>query len=405
MKYDKSYVAKKIVRKSSSYLKIAVGIFLSIMLLIATAGVFYINEYLQLDKNFFENEAVHTIKISYVEEDGKYVPLDESKMAMIGAEINKFITQDSYTIIPVYANCTGIVTQDGQMVKIFGVSNTDYRIVGDYPFEKNMMYFEKYGKENINLSITNYEITNDGGFIGKGITDLEFLCKDNVNRNSPILIFNQITSESLLYGFVDADTFLHISNILSNSNAKNISEISNNGLIELASIYVYVDDLGEVEKVSEILNEAGYISQCTFDAFDGFGDSFQKSLIQVVILGGFIFAISIIQLILSLNSYYQIQQKDIGILKYYGFSTKQIQGIYTTGLNMFFRIGVLFLSIYVVLISIITGVIVHYEYIIVFLICIWTVLLVLRLFIKKITICRFSKRNILFLLKNSKEVE
>ncbi|SET32484.1 hypothetical protein [[Clostridium] polysaccharolyticum] len=118
-----------------------------------------------------------------------------------------------------------------------------------------------------------------------------------------------------------------------------------------------------------------------------------------------IFLVSLIQLILSFNSYYKIQQKDMGILKYYGFSTKRVQEIYLRGLNVFFLAGLLFLTAYIVALSILTGVVIHYSSVIIFMLSIWIILIFLRFCISKNIVCKYAKRNILFLLKNSKEVE
>ena len=187
--------------------------------------------------------------------------------------------------------------------------------------------------------------------------------------------------------------------------SNNMDDLCGSGLIEVFGIFIDVKNLAVVEDFSKALGENGYSSMCTFDAFEGFGDYFEGTMWIVSVFAVFILFISVFLLLFAFNSYYKMQQKDMGILKYYGFSEKRILNIYINGLRTFFLLDGVVLALYAIGLSLVFGIISRWAVVGLLVIAVWGILCIIYVVLKYCVIRGYIKRDILFLLKKSKEIE
>ncbi len=176
------------------------------------------------------------------------------------------------------------------------------------------------------------------------------------------------------------------------------------GLQLINKIYVYVNDLENVKDIANILNKNGYELSYTLSAFDNLKNSIDSNILMFVLLVLFIFIVTLINVIITFNSYIKSMQKDIGILLHYKYSRKMLYKIYMyVILKPFFIISILILGYIIIFSKIILGnIFLNYillNFALIFLIIFIVVILIL--YILHIII----NKSILYLLKFSKKIE
>lgn len=92
--------------------------------------------------------------------------------------------------------------------------------------------------------------------------------------------------------------------------------------------YVYVDEIDDVNHCAALLKENGYHVNYTIKAFDDVSASVRMMEIVIALFIVMFYVISYIVVYISINSYYRMQSRDIGILKQMGFSRQTLNRIY-----------------------------------------------------------------------------
>ncbi|MCI8337976.1 MAG: hypothetical protein HFH62_04710 [Lachnospiraceae bacterium] len=106
--------------------------------------------------------------------------------------------------------------------------------------------------------------------------------------------------------------------------------------------YVYVGEIVDVNRCVAVLKEKGYHANYTMKAFDHVSASIRMMEIIIALFMIMFYVISYIVVYISINAYYRMQSRDMGILKQMGFSRQTLSRIYFGIVKKPFM-GVLFL--------------------------------------------------------------
>lgn len=83
-------ISRLILKKSNSYLRISILLFIFSLVLIASSAVYFINQYLQVDKDFLSNDNTHIIEITTSQGNAMHAqPLKYEDETTIREEIEK----------------------------------------------------------------------------------------------------------------------------------------------------------------------------------------------------------------------------------------------------------------------------------------------------------------------------
>lgn len=170
--------------------------------------------------------------------------------------------------------------------------------------------------------------------------------------------------------------------------------------IDVEKTFVYIENIYNIDSVVNKLKNSNFSITYAFDSFENFGvDLFKSNILYNVILI-IIITLSIIYIVLTYKNYLKSQQKDIGVLKFFGYSENNIYSIYSHTLYKLLIIVFALVSVF--------NIIICFNNLSVFpLITIVeaSILFIITLIIRITLIKKIVKNDILFLLKYSKEFE
>ena len=186
-----------------------------------------------------------------------------------------------------------------------------------------------------------------------------------------------------------------------------ISRYSNGenfGINIINRIYVYVDKLSDAKSIATSLGKSGYNIVYALGAFDDMGMSVSTSLWVFLILGLTVLVVTTTSVLFSFRNYLLTSQKDVGILKFYGYTEKRIFGIYKRVIGNIF---ICIFSIGSILAISLSAIAINNQKIlftVILLLCLLVFLSVLRYFVNSMLqkICRIDT---LTLIKRTKQVE
>lgn len=170
-------------------------------------------------------------------------------------------------------------------------------------------------------------------------------------------------------------------------------------------MYIYVDNISDIDRIAKRLEEHGYHVRYTFKAFHDFTLSLRNTAVIASLLSIIIVMIAAAYLIFSFRAYLQVQQKDMGILKQYGYSSENIKSIYSYNIFHIFKNAATIIFLYSIVIGmylIPTDQFLYIGYVMFILLLI--ILLVYRIIVKNV-LHSYCSKNIMVLLKLSKEFE
>lgn len=175
------------------------------------------------------------------------------------------------------------------------------------------------------------------------------------------------------------------------------------GIEVFDEINVYVDDLKNIKKVADQLRNQ-YEINYVLGAFEDLQSSLNRSYTIYALLLIFILIVTGINTIISFRGYLYSMQKDMGIFRHYGYSCSQVYNIYKSLIITPYVKIVGIVAIYSFVISLILlkqNFIKSFVLAFVLIVFFVGIILISLLFILN----KLSKKEIIILLKQSKEVE
>ncbi len=320
MKLNDRYTAGLMIKKSNTYLKNAILIFVLTIAVLGYGVLFLVNYVQENNRNFVDNDTVHVLYLTLKQENTSYQGVQEEDLE----EIQDIILQytEEYSLIPVYT-FVGAITdgEDQDSVVVYGIDREYTALVFGEELEEGVFYVAD--RETIDtLLIPVVHQDQGGGLTSDTLNTFSLDRCQEIRMNTAFSAFRFVTSIKEVYLCRETfDEMFAMVGYTSNS---------------LEEVYVYIDDMYLVEDCADALIDAGYVLDYTFKSFDSIGDSLKKSLIFVSILVAALLITSSLNVILSFFSFLRMQQKDIGILKFYGFSNRRIYRMYRRNINKIF---------------------------------------------------------------------
>ena len=170
-------------------------------------------------------------------------------------------------------------------------------------------------------------------------------------------------------------------------------------------VFVYVDDIANVESIAKILNKSDYMTNFVFQSFDEIGQALGSSLVVMLAVAIVLTIFTIISLLLSFRAYINLASKDIGILKQMGYSSREVQFIYSSALHKMFLLIALLSSVVIMVIAVTILSIEDMLYIIGYILILNVVLGLLSKVVDVVFLKKKVNENVLQLLKTNKEFE
>lgn len=402
MNYKK--ISKMILKKSNKYLKISVALFAFSLIFLSTFLTMFINQYMQVKRDFIDNDNTHIIEVFYKEHQNNVCELKFSDLEDIDIEIKTNFKDLQYDIVKEYQLNFGIEDENHNTVFIYGLSDNASKFLNGVELKNDNIYQNIANVEYINLKIPIIS-ADKNGLTSNDIVSYQ-LKNNSINLKNTI--FNSY-KEQKDRAFVNFETYKKIIEQAYNINWDDFEhqfDIKNIfGIQAIHKVFIHINDLNQVEKVATIIDNMGFATNYTFKSFDNFSGSMNNTVFIFIILVFTILAITIIYMILSFNSYLKVQQKDMGILKQYGYSEMKIHKIYSRNINSIFIKVFYFITIFNVLIGLVFIGFKDFSYILLIFGIVSLLQYIINRIIVNVLLKSYTKKNIMDLLKKSKEFE
>lgn len=397
-------LSKLLLKKTTGLFKVSLLFFFFSMLLIILGGCLLIKEYENINKEFIKNENTHMIKVNYKWDENNQIEMlkfqDEKNIKKI---LDKKY-RNTYNIYAVYQIECGINSITEDMYYIKAIDPKTMYMLGKYEEEENVIYQNTIRNNNVTLQIPKIRVS-EGGCEAYDCLEKKYKIKEIENDNN---VYSLYRNGQLEDSYVTYNDYIKIIeqmyDIKWDEIQDNYDNGNNYGMNMIESYYVYVNNISDVKVIAEELEDKNYCTQYTIKAFQNLDGTVRLIIISAILFVMVIVMISTTSTIISFRNYYKLQQKDMGILKQMGYSQKTVWSIYSHGLNCIFGailsavvivgiimgMGILEKTNFIALGSVIFGVII-------LMIMIWAVI--------SNILYRYTQKDILILLKLSKETE
>jgi hypothetical protein len=398
--------AKLLLKKSSGHLKISLAMFLASITITSIIGLLYARQYFQYEKDFLENVSMRTVNVDMHFGNQTIRPVHSADIDDIAHALNEEFPNAKMTVIPVYSTNTGL-TVDGAPVNLFALEASHCFLLGLDEMLDNTAYSVRQQPKTIGLEINVLTETTEYGIVFGALERMLLNTSTGVSAKTPVLtspnIFPSMLENATI--FINTNTFRSIVSTLLNTDVANLHDVMDrNDLVRMEGLFVYVDDLRLVSQVSTFLTEQDYRSFAPADAFDNFGETLSVTFIVFLLSSIVLLCMTTINIVLSFRSFYRVQQKDMGILQYMGFSNKRILSMYRKNLGKKFLQILIFSSLFILLLGmiILSG---HWLVLSVFILSLFVFLCALFFVISWLIIGKYVRQDLLVLIRESKEFE
>lgn len=402
-----SSCANLISKKSSGHLKISVIMFLISITILMVVGLLYARQYFQYEKDFLENVAVRTVYVDACFDESSVREVASSDIGSINEKLKNEFPDNEISIIPVYT-CMG-VTVNGSAASVFAIDGQQSFFINLEQMNDDTAYFTGKQPNTVALEISVTEETSDGFHSGE-IKRMLLTSSDGVSEKTPVLAaqnsYMTPGMKETSVCFVNIDTFKKIVSVLLAKDVGDIDETADNSeLVSLSGLYAYVDDLRLVSSVSSFLTEQNYRAYTPADSFDNFGETVSVTFIVFLLSAAVLLCMTTVNIFLSFRSFYRVQQRDMGVLRYMGFDNKRIYKMYCRNLRSKFLQIMLICSLLVLLIGMLLFSFEHWLVLLSFVLALGVFLCVIYFAISKAVIYKYVNQELLVLIRESKEFE
>lgn len=397
-------IGRIIKRKTSGYLRISVTLFFIAIAFIGIFAELFLSQYYQINSDFLKNRNTHVIEVGSKENDGMISGLCFSDVE----EIQELLTQSKYNDANAYAELMlsfGVEGTDlGDSVFIYCLTD-DSALLKDEYVQDNVLYGTTVDADNTVLKIPVVNIENGGASSDKCIN-----CPVKIDKSSKLSETLSLNDTVIGKTYVSYNTYRKIIescySIKWNDFIAKVNAGENLESEIVSRIFVHSDKTDDIEDIAKLLNKNKYETNYTFKAFDNFSQSMKVTQAVVLCMLLMVLGITSINSYLSFKSYIQLQRKDMGILKHYGYDNSDIYRIYSFIVNSIFTKIVLA----VILVTMIAGVMVLKSENLISGAIIGCLIVIIPSLALNLTVhCRLIRKcadeDILILLKRSKEFE
>ena len=396
-------VAKVVMRKSTTYLKICVILFVFSMLILSAGVILSWNQYEQIQSNFVENVNTHVIEVTGRYEDGilqneKYEDVEEIRELLS----SKYPSGD-FLVFPMYQFSYGLDTlETDEPINIFAVDPEaqDY-VLKDAVMEDGTLYTTKaLDEDSCTIFVPKVKVSDKGINLSdeKGYR----LKTSDVELND---IFDTYDSLGMDPFFVSYNTYAELFEYSFGEKLDSASIQRYTGVKLICKVYVYVFDINDVEHMARKIDKDGYITNFVFQSFDNLGEELGASMIIMLCVAFMLMVFTLISLFVSLKSYVQLISKDIGILKQMGYTSNEVYQIYSLNLKRLFRSISLIATLLVSLITIAILGFTEWRYIVIHLVSMNLLLIVVYSLSKVFLLKKKCNQDVITLLKFNKAFE
>ena len=401
---DLHKISKLLEKKSTSHLRLSNLSFLFSIIILSLSVIFVWNQYIQIKDNFIENDNTHIIEVTgmYSQEDG-YDSVSVDYKENLNALLNKQGFENKYTTFVLYQFRFGLEAEGlEEPINLFGLDpEGEQYLQENLELKNDTLYTSNKINDKMTVLVPNVTIDSDNVVNLDGETeytlDLVEISEDTVFR-----VYDQIPIQPY---YVNFNTYNKIFEMCLGESVTKESLEKFRMIQPVYKVFIYVDDMTNVEKIAKALNNENYLTNFVFQSFKDIGESLSSSLKLMIIISFVLFIFTVISLFLSWDAFIKLWSKDIGILKQMGYSTKEVFYVYSSMIkNAFLKI-----SMIVIPTILLTGIIVlkieHISFILIYLLALISILYIMEYFIERIYLKKLVKKSTLELLKLNKSFE
>lgn len=406
MRCELKTISNYMYKKASSYLRIVIGIFICTLICLSSVMVFYKNQKIREDKNYNKNSKIHTIRV--VSKTNKEYELEQLTVKD-SKNIETILERDGvnanqYTISNIFAITFGITDNNNEGYVIYGIGNENKELVGELQLQNDVLYMEQPSNQQVDLDIPVLNMKEGGISVSKSVS-MPVTCEAIDLSKSPLMLY-KTPHKNLNYAYVNEKTFLKMIGIM--NKIDEVESLHSDKLEQISfvdELYVYVKQVGDIDRIASLLEKNYYQLVYSLSAFDSFSEDYKNASIFVTMFVVLFVLIASIHVILSFKSYIKLQQKDMGILKHLGYSIRDISIIYRRNINHMFMKLTIGIVLYTCFIGSICLGIAEIGSILLIMLIVASILILINAVINCAILKKFIKKDILTLVRSSKEFE
>ena len=334
-------------------------------------------------QNFYKNDMAHVIEVKGRVEKSKYEKLVVDDLTYIYNLLKS--NEIEYNSIPICKIASGIIDEETQKgIILYGIMEDGMLGVND---EHNAL-FSNIEREKIRLIIPKISIDLMGNISSSQFNVSEFKIEpidsfiiENIIRN------NQMNIDTF---FCNKSTYTYI-----------VENMYNNALkeTEFEELVIYITNLNNVTTVKMMLEKNSYFVSYAFNAFEELPLFITKSSVLLLLVFFVLIILSMIYIFISYKNHINVQKKDIGVIKHFGYKVDTIRNIYLWPLKV--------ITMTLIVISYAFNFIIYEEVLISVIVSTGMMVLAYVMYnmIKYGIIDKMVKKDVLELLKYDKEFE
>jgi len=401
-------IAKLINKKISSYLRVSIIIFILAFILVSSVSLFLANQYIQSRADFIDNGKLHLIEITSRRAFSTGISrLDSSDNIEIDAALKSMFSSDDYMILTKFHLPIGVNDGNENKYDLYAIDAKVQDMLGSCKLDVDVVCSIGANTERITLKIPVVTVEKDG-MRSDTLLDFPVNLKKGVSLKNPFGIYDisETNTTSIVASTETFGKILHIAfGVPANDITAWMSEKSTLSLPLIDTFYVYLNKLENVEQTAHKLTDLGYNVNYPLKAFDDLNKSINTTLVLCALISLLIIVFVVAYIMLSINSFIKVQHKDMGILKQFGYTGDELSKIYTININKIFSQLVVVISLYIIIVGIVSLGIEHWQYVGAILAVFLVILLLVSRAIVTIVLRRHTSLDTIRLLKIDKEFE
>ncbi len=387
-------LSKLILRKTNSYFKISLIMFIASFLLISTSVIIFMDQYTQVEKDFLKNNNVLFIEVRPGFINNKKLEFDMDTKGKISQFLDLNFPKAHCSVIGQYALYFGL-TDENDVIhdRIIVLDNNASKFIKAFKLQDDTIYVHN----NSSASSLSFKITKKSILNGK---------TSDITEHFRVKIINtDYTKIPFIINRNDITDNLEILNYNTLTKIMKIMQMDGMKVTSLERVYVFTDNIKYIKKMANALEDNNYTTTYSLNAFDDLYGSLKNSTVVFVIMGLIIFMGTTLNTLLSFKSYIKIQQKDMGILKQLGFNNKNLFRTYKVTINNIFLKFYIIIEIYITVLGLIFLQNNFIRLVLPMLFVSFILLFIVNRIVIYLILRKYINKNILDLLKTSKEFE
>lgn len=401
MKYKQ--VNHLMIKKSAKTYYRMMIIFFFIFIVISSYMFFYVFNQSTNQRNFYENRSAHLVKAQGKTIDNVFSKLEKKDITQIQEILEE--SNVDYKISPVFKLSSGILnTENQEGVVIYGLDENFSSMMNQEFMMNDHILYTDLNLEQMKLTVPIIQFTDQGDIVSDSSNEITYKV-ENINHLMNDSMIDQFFSYRIAHLPILLTTQKTFLEIIDQMFEKHTDKANDNheaiyDLIGIDEIYIYIDDLNDLNPVVDKLRSDHYSTTYAFDSFENLSSDLSKSTALYHVILVVIIVLSSIYIVLTYKNFIKLQQKDMGILKLFGYREKEICAIYRRvlykllavvfGLTCIFNIVVSYKNLWALSLVISTELV---------------ILLAIAFVIGKYSIQRMANKGMLYLLKYGKEFE